>query len=308
MNIENVSKELQEYYEFCASNLSEQTTRSYFIRLRKFEQWFQRNWNTVTIRDLVTFLNLVNIKSLKAGTRKNYVKVFKSMVHFLWLNEKISDSDYLKVKDFKAPRVEKGNVPSWKWALSSHQLINSLELLVEPYYWMLFWTGSNNGLRAQEYQFLKKEHINFDEKILVIKNSKMNKTREIPILTHHIPIWKNWINTIENYYNMSHDFVFGRRIVSNQLDLYGKKYSDPLHRTRITEAFKHISSILFPLLKKTLSSHTLRFSYATNLYLNAVDIYVIKEMLGHDSIKTTQNYLMIKKGEIQDRYRQMLEY
>jgi integrase/recombinase XerD len=51
-------------------------------------------------------------------------------------------------------------------------------------------------------------------------------------------------------------------------------------------------------IRKNATPHTLRHSYATHLLQKDTDIRIIKELLGHNNIKTTERYLHITKDFI----------
>ncbi len=69
----------------------------------------------------------------------------------------------------------------------------------------------------------------------------------------------------------------------------GKKYAETSVRKIVKRAAKKSG------VKKNVSIHTLRHSFATHLLENGVDIVLIKNLLGHTSIKTTMIYLQIRK-------------
>ena len=84
------------------------------------------------------------------------------------------------------------------------------------------------------------------------------------------------------------DFLF----ISN----FGKNIS----RIMVFHIIKELSERIG--LKKTISPHTFRHSFATHLVEGGADLRAVQEMLGHSDISTTQIYVNLNKNKLWDVY------
>ncbi|MHA2295514.1 MAG: tyrosine-type recombinase/integrase [Candidatus Hodarchaeales archaeon] len=201
--------------------------------------------------------------------------------------------EYKKINSIKTPKKDSGE--DNRRALTPEEEEKGLKILANPIQRMLFWTGLKYGLRRSEYINLKLDDVDLEYRILIIRQSKGNKTRRIPILKNHVPIWQQWFKTREAYSTADHDYVFftdrgkaGKRSLERYFNkicesIRGKKYGDIPEKDRIT-------------------SHTLRYTFAGNCWRNRMDLLVLSKILGHNSLKTTQRYLRITEKETLDNY------
>lgn len=130
------------------------------------------------------------------------------------------------------------------------------------------------GLRLSELINLKIEDIDSERMKIYIKNSKWAKDRIIPLS-------KEILKLLRKYYK---EYKPAKLLFPWQ---WWSRYSDKSIQNIIKNASKKA------LIKKNVTPHTLRHSYATHLLENWVDIKFIQELLGHQNIKTTQIYTHI---------------
>lgn len=130
------------------------------------------------------------------------------------------------------------------------------------------------GLRLGELLELKISDIKTGQNILLIRQSKRNKDRVVSLSPKLIELLRQYYK----FYNPKKYLFEGSE---------NEKYSQ-----------RSVQQIMKSSLKKSgvespASVHTLRHSYATHLLENGVDIRIIKELLGHNNIKTTEIYTHI---------------
>lgn len=139
------------------------------------------------------------------------------------------------------------------------------------------------GLRVSELVSLKISDLFFDEGFLKI-TGKGNKQRFVPVgnLTQkYIHIYKENIRTKLNIKKGHEDTLFLNRRGSQ------------LTRAMLFTIIKDLATKID--LKKKISPHTLRHSFATHLLENGADLRSIQLMLGHESITTTEIYVHLDR-------------
>lgn len=143
------------------------------------------------------------------------------------------------------------------------------------------------GLRVSELIELKISDLFFDEGFIKV-TGKGNKQRFVPIgesTQKYIEIWKGIRNHID-VKTESKDILF--------LNYKGNKLTRAMIFTIIKNLVKKSG------LKKTVSPHTFRHSFATHLLENGADLRAIQMMLGHESITTTEVYMHVDRSHLSD--------
>ena len=142
------------------------------------------------------------------------------------------------------------------------------------------------GMRIGEILDLKWVDVSRAEGLLYIRRAKGRKDRRVPIS-------KSMIQMLEGYFHVykSNEYIFEGQ--------YGGKYSYSSSQQVIRRAVKRAG------IRKHVTMHTLRHSYATHLLESGVGLRYIQEILGHNSPKTTMIYTHVsgkRLGEIRSPF------
>ncbi|WP_041801496.1 site-specific tyrosine recombinase XerD [Flagellimonas ruestringensis] len=142
------------------------------------------------------------------------------------------------------------------------------------------------GLRVSELINLKLSDLYFDEDFIKV-TGKGNKQRFVPISDvnqKYINIYWKEVRVHLTIKKEHEDFVF--------LNRRGKQ----LTRAMIFTIVKRLAEKIG--LDKNISPHTFRHSFATHLLENGADLRAIQQMLGHESITTTEVYMHVNRTHL----------
>ena len=210
---------------------------------------------------------------ISSRTRKDYLKDVVAFLNFL------TDEEYLEknpAKRFKFPRVETQPI---------EPLTNSEVAIIHDCYNENTKLGARNlaiihcmldeGMRSGEVQRLKRKDVNFTENYIVIRKSKNNKGRILPLAAVPRYYLKQYLGKLDRELD-DNDYVFS---VSN---------GEPITEDAI--------KCFFQRLKKTsglprIYPHLLRHTFGTSFILGGGDLEFLRIYMGHSSVETTQKYL-----------------
>ena len=139
------------------------------------------------------------------------------------------------------------------------------------------------GLRVSELVTLKISDLYFEEGVIKI-TGKGNKQRFVPIA-----------NLAQKYILMYKERIRAHQIIKKGAEdtLFLNRRGGQLTRAMIFTIIKRLAVEIG--LKKTISPHTFRHSFATHLLENGADLRSIQLLLGHESITTTEIYLHLDR-------------
>ena len=142
------------------------------------------------------------------------------------------------------------------------------------------------GLRVSELINLKISDLFFEEDFIKV-TGKGDKQRFVPISQvnkKYIDLYRQHVRVHQSVQKGHEDILF--------LNRSGKK----LTRAMVFEIIKRLSAEIG--LKKNISPHTFRHSFASHLLQNGADLRAIQQMLGHESITTTEVYMHVDRTQL----------
>ncbi|UKJ06331.1 site-specific tyrosine recombinase XerD [Solitalea lacus] len=222
------------------------------------------------------FIIWINELGMEASSQARVLSGLKSFFHFLLLEDIITDNPTLLLESPKLARklpdtlsVHEINLLIEAIDLSKSEGIRNKAILETMY---------GSGLRVSELVNLRLSGLHIGDEFLKVIG-KGNKERLVPMSAQaikHLLIYKETIRNHQEIKPGNEDIVF--------LNRRGAKLS----RVMVFLIIKDLAEKAG--IKKSISPHTLRHSFATHLVEGGADLRAVQEMLGHESITTTEIY------------------
>jgi integrase/recombinase XerD len=145
------------------------------------------------------------------------------------------------------------------------------------------------GLRAGEVVRLKVKHIDRAQNIIRIEQSKGRKDRNVMLSPEMIDLLRQWWKARRGF--DAHTTPLQERWL-----FPGRKPGRPMTTRQLNRLFHEAADGAG--IRKGVSLHTLRHSFATHLLERGADIRIIQALLGHDKLDTTARYTRVATGMI----------
>ena len=285
----SLSSLIKEYltYLLIDKGYSNNTIESYKRDLEKFLEFNKdKNIDNISNEDLKQYVKYLNNIGLNEKSIARNISSLKSFYKFLVINKytslNASDGIYL-------PKIKK-SLPN---TLTPNEVSKLLDIELNDCFSyrnkamleLLYATG----LRVSELINLKLQDIDFSQDI-VRTFGKGSKERIIPIGDYAKEYLEKYIYEYRSIMLKSEncEYIF--------LNNHGKR----LTRQGFFKILKKIA--LEKGIKKDLSPHTIRHSFASHLLKYGADLRTIQELLGHSDISTTQIYTHITNEELKKNY------
>ena len=279
--------EIEDYINYLKieRQLSINTIDSYKRDLEDFYKFTNKSYKFITKDDAIKYLEYLN-KKINARSINRHIVSIKNYFKFLEKNNDIKYNPFEEITGLKTPK----KLPK---VLSEDDVNNLLDIELNDAFSYrnkaMLELMYSSGLRVSELLNLEVNNIDFNMNLVRVFG-KGSKERIVPIddiatkyLSEYITIYRNTLLK-----NKESDILF--------LNSRG----DKLTRQGFFKILKTIAREKG--IKKELSPHTLRHSFATHLLNHGADLRSIQTMLGHENIETTQIYTHVSDNYIKENY------
>lgn len=280
------------HYLLIERGLADNTLASYRRDLTKYSQYIEKvarkdSWNDVERTDLVGYLHMLSDEGKSAATLARNLSSLRLFHQFL-IRERITDHDAsLHIETPKKSR----KLPDVLSVRDVNALLDIkggglLEVRNRAMLEMMYATG----LRVSELISLKLSDLHLTMGFVQCFG-KGSKERIVPI-------GKVAAKAVEHYIQNARQLLIRKNRTEDTL--FVNQHGRPLTRQGFWKILKAAAKDAG--LKKEITPHTLRHSFATHLLENGADLRAVQEMLGHSDISTTQIYTHVTKTRLKDIY------
>ena len=284
MNDEYISEFLS-YLELDL-NYSNNTINSYDSDLKRVSSYFKnKDLLKLNVNDLVKYIS--TLKELAPASVSHMISTLKTFYSYFIKIDKINVNP---TDALKSPKLGL-HLPEY---LSEDEIDLLLDIEVtDPF------TARNKailelmyatGLRISEVISLEFKNIDFEECIVRVMG-KGSKERIVPINDYALKALSTYIDDYRP--------LMIKKDINNYIFL--NNHGKQMTRQGVFKMIKQ--ECLKKGIKKDISPHTIRHTFATHLLLNGADLRIIQELLGHSDISTTQIYTHLTNEELYNDYK-----
>jgi integrase/recombinase XerD len=284
-----------ESYLKLEKSLSQNSVAAYVNDINKLSRYLEQKFKKITpekvnLSHLKSFVEWLNQEGVSPRTQARSISGIKSFYKYL-LIEGIVTSDPTSL--LESPRIGR-KLPDVLSMEEIDDLINAVDLsktegqrnkaMLETLY--------SCGLRVSELVNLKVSNLYFDQGFIKIEG-KADKERLVPISRRAIDEITLYVNNYRKHLKITRE---------NENVLFLNRRGKKLSRVMVFTIIKNLANKIK--LGKKISPHTFRHSFATHLVNGGADLRAVQEMLGHESILTTEIYTHLDREYLKSTIRQ----
>ena len=266
-------KILNNFYLFLkGKRYSQSTIQTYTFFVADFINFHTKTpLEELTNRDVELFIETVFIeRNYSVSSQRQFISALKIFTVFY---------PQIKINNLSLERPKKSRtLPS---VLSQEEVLRIIQYTQNIKHRAILTLLYSCGLRIGELINLKLEDFHVERKQLIVKKGKGRKDRYVSLADSFLPLLSNYYHS----YKPTIYFVEGQN---------GGKYSAESIRSFLRKSCKKAG------IRKLVTPHTLRHSYATHLLENGVDLRYIQTLLGHSKPETTMIYTHVQRKDLME--------
>lgn len=271
-------------------NYSENTVNSYLMEINKFEAFVKENkldYKNFTRNEIREYLKYLDGQKLKSTSISKNLSSLRSFYKFMVNEGVVENNNFLLISN---PKKEK-KLPNFLSEIEIEDLLDIYDLNT--------YDGIRNrlilellyatGVRVSELVNIKLKDINYYDKSILIMG-KGSKERIVLYGEYTKSLLEKYLNESRNVYldTKNSDYLI--------LNKFGNRLSVRSVQKLIEKSTAKIA------LKHKVTPHTIRHTFATHLLNHGADIKSVQELLGHESLSTTQIYTHITNERLRNVY------
>ena len=261
-----------------ARKLGAHSQRSHVSSCKRFAAFLKRSPDTATPDDVRRFQLHLAETGMSICNRNRIMTGVKFLFRVTLRRLDLAAEIYHLREPQKIPQVMSPDETRRLLAVASNLKVRTLLSL-----------GYGCGLRAGEVVRLKVKHIDSAQKIIRVEQSKGRKDRNVMLSPDTLDLLRQWWQARPTRSDV------GTPIEERWL-FPGKKPGKPMTTRQLSRLFHEAADAAG--IKKAVTLHALRHSFATHLLERGTDIRIIQALLGHDKLDTTARYTRVATGMI----------
>lgn len=271
--------------------LSDNTLKAYAGDVSKLEDFLKDNnrlkaTSRIVAEDLEAFVIFIGELGVARTTQARIISSLKNFFQYLIYDETILENPAVNLESPRLSRKLPDTLSVEEIDLLIAQIPKDTKIGIRNR--AIVETMYSCGLRVSELTNLRLSDLNLSENFLTVIG-KGNKERMIPLGSQAKKCIERYLSEIREFSETHKDY----RDV-----LFLNNRGKGLSRTMIFYIIKDLAVLAD--IKKTISPHTLRHSFATHLIEGGAGLRAIQEMLGHESITTTEIYTHIDRQYLRE--------
>lgn len=264
--------------DMTARGLGQQTQRGHIRACKRFAAYLKRSPETATAEDVRLFQLHLMENGLTIQNRNRTMTGLRFLLRVTMRRLDLAAEIFHVKEPVRVPQI-----------LSAEEAKRLLLMAGKLQVRMLFSIGYGAGLRVSEVVKLKVKHIDSALGVIRVEQSKGKKDRQVMLSPETLDLLREWWKVRSKKYDhgvpLQERWLFpGRR---KGLHLTPRQVTRLFHET--VEAAG---------IRKKVTLHALRHSFATHLFDRGVDIRTIQALLGHEKLETTARYTRVATGLI----------